>query len=96
MRLIDYTTTNKGGGKLEVKARWLDNLRRPARVQLDFGPLETASDEPQLLMTGDSKHVGEVLHAIAEMAWEGGWRPPGFPGSLAAFAINYKLPRSRT
>jgi hypothetical protein len=80
------------GGKVKLEARWQEKMRRPASVNVTFGPLENPDFSPQPLMTGDAKEVSEILHALAEMAWANGWRPRGFSGSLAAFAQNYRLP----
>jgi hypothetical protein len=67
-------------------------MRRPAKVNISFGKLEAPASAEQPMIEGDVKEVTDVMFAIAELAWESGWRPRGFPGALAAFAQHYKLP----
>jgi len=67
-------------------------MRRPAQVSVTWGHLEHPSKEPQLLADGDVKETTDILFAIAEMAWEMGWRPRGLMGTVAGFIQQYKIP----
>lgn len=93
MKLLKHTAEKRGSSDVVIRASWRDHMRRPARVSMTFGPLESGSvNEPELLVEGDTKQVTDILFAVAEMAWGMGWRPRGFPGALAQFALGYKIP----
>lgn len=93
MKLLKHTAERRGNSEVVIKATWRDHMRRPAKVTMTFGPLEN-SNEPgqQTLVEGDVKQVTDTLFAVAEMAWGMGWRPRGFPGALAQYALAYKIP----
>jgi len=94
MKLHTHSKERLGNDTIRIKARWTDKMRRPAHVSVTFGPLETPNSSEQNVIEGDIKEVMNSMYALAEVAWDLGWRPRGFPGALAAFAQQYKLPPS--
>ena len=94
MRLHSHTMTRLPGDKLRLSAHLTDKMHRPAQVAVSYRHLEGPSASGELpVIEGDTKEVVNTLHALAEIAWESGWRPRGLPGALAAFAQLYKLPK---
>lgn len=93
MKLHDYKADRRGNDSVRLSATWTDHMRRPAEVKITYGPLQFPTAEPQLLVEGDTKQTTDVLFAVAEMAWEMGWRPRGMAGFLAQIVNSYKIPK---
>ena len=81
----------RNGDKLTVRASLKTHMRQPCNVTITMKSGENyVEDEP--VMTGDVRDVSGTLNALAEIAWEQGWRPRGLMGTVARIVETYKEP----
>jgi len=93
MKLKKHVVRTGNHNRLHIDAQWTDKMRRPAQVQIQIFKASQPSDLPsEVLIEDDVKEGTDVLFAIADMAWELGWRPRGLAGTMAGLVTNYKLP----
>lgn len=87
-------TIKRKGDKVSLTAQWLDGLKRPAAVTLSIqkGELAPLPNQDSLIIEGSVGDVDGVLTAIADIAWERGWRPRGLIGLIASQIEKYKIP----
>lgn len=92
MKLTSNRIERMPNDKTRVVAGWRDRMRRPANVEMKLTVGSLAREGEVVLVEGDSLEVTEVFFALADMAWEMGWRPRGLVGSLANYVQGFKLP----
>lgn len=92
MKLLNHKIERKGD-KVSLSGRWRDELRRPASVSLHFERGNASLTEAETpIAEGEVKDVTGALFALADIAWEMGWRPRGLMGKVAHTIESYKLP----
>ncbi len=87
-------TVTRNGDKLTLTARWLDGLKRPAAVQINIlkGDHAPLANTDAVIVQGDVGDVDGILIALADIAWQRGWRPRGLIGLIASQIEKYKIP----
>lgn len=77
------------GDQTKVKALFRTKWKKPGHVEIVL----KAQDDPSLgtVIEGDSKEINDVLGALAEIAWDNGWRPPGLVPMMAHLISNFKM-----
>lgn len=90
MKLAKWEIEKRPNDKARLKVSFKSKMRQPAVFKLTKG---TADDyEPFEMFEDDRGELTGFLFAIAEIAWDCGWRPRGLVATLAHVATNYKEP----
>jgi hypothetical protein len=90
VKLQKHAIHTKKHSRLKIEADWTDKMRRPAAVEV---VIHKGNDIPSKdLIDADAKEGTDTMYALADLAWELGWRPRGLTGTLAGLVANYKLP----
>jgi hypothetical protein len=93
MKLKNHRIMRGNHNRLHIEAQWTDKMRRPAQVQIRLFKSDNASTLPsEVLIDDDVKEGTDVVFALAEIAWELGWRPRGLAGTVAGMIANFKIP----
>lgn len=90
MKMLGHVVEKVGTDQVSVKATFRDRFRMPLTVQIrNEKTEETGRTE---LWTGDRHDFLGLFGAMAEIAWEAGWRPRGLDGALLGKIHTYKIP----
>jgi len=92
MKRIEHEVVRHPGDRVELKGLFRDRFKRPASVSITTSTHETPL--PRLVMQADAKEVNDTMFALAEIAWDMGWRPAGLGATLAAVVTRFKIPRA--
>ena len=76
---------------LTIRARLKDRMRQTAALKLSVVVGEQAELD-DVIVSGDVREVTGAINAIAEIAWDNGWRPRGLMASVARQIEVYKEP----
>ena len=91
MKLRGWNKERRGGDKTVIKASWTDQMRRPKVVTLSVAEDDTGNGGVLLDMT--NWQATHVLHGLAQIAWNMGWRPVGLDANISHLISNYKAPK---
>jgi len=80
------------GDKVKYVGQWRDQMRRPARVTISIDKGVDTDGAPEVYLEGSSYDTANILHAIANIAWNEGWRPGGLTESINSLIGQHKLP----
>jgi hypothetical protein len=92
MKRIEHEVVRHPGDRMELKAIFRDRFKRPASVSITTSTHETPTS--RLVYQADAKEVTDTMFALAEIAWDMGWRPAGLGPTLAAVVDRFKIPKA--
>jgi hypothetical protein len=81
MRLV-HKDVDVSHARVNIKAAWVDKMRRPSSVKIVVEKNVSAADLHPLI-DGDPADVSKTLAGIASIAWGLGWRPEGLDAALS-------------
>jgi hypothetical protein len=85
--------TKRTGDNLKVMATFRDRMRRQGHVRVVCESVEPGALVDTTVIEGDAADVSDTLAALAEIAWENGWRPRGLDVVLGHMVKVFKLPK---
>lgn len=91
MKLRGWEKNRRGGDNTVITARWTDQMRRPRVVKLSVE--EDESGAGGVLLDLNNWQTKHVLHGLAQIAWNMGWRPVGLDANISHLIANYKAPK---
>ncbi|MCP4899889.1 MAG: hypothetical protein GY906_23220 [bacterium] len=80
------------GPDLEVRGHYVNNFRRPCAFSINVDQKSSVDEARGVVLQGDRFEVWHKLAAIAEVAWNLGWRPGSLVGAVDNVVKNHKLP----
>lgn len=80
----------RNGEHVVVTATFQNKWRKPSSVKV----VVDDSVPDTTVIQGDVKETIEVLHCLAEIAWNQGWRPAGLVGHIAAVVEKHQIPKA--
>lgn len=80
------------GQDFVVEGYFVNNFRRPQSVKIEFGPAATEAEAKGTVISGDRFEVWYKMAAMAEIAWNMGWRPNGLVPTVDAVVKQYQIP----
>lgn len=90
MKRIEHEIS-RNGDRVTIKGLFRDRFKRPGSVLIGTERHETPA--PRTLIEGDVRDVQNTMFAMAEIAWDMGWRPAGLGPTLAAVVERFQLPK---
>lgn len=91
MKRIEHAVERHPGDRVELKGLFRDRFKKPASVTITTEVHDTPMLRP--IMQADAKEVNDTMFALAEIAWDMGWRPMGLGPTLAAVVTRFKIPK---
>ena len=90
MKKVSHEIEKLGVDRVKIKTLFRDRFKRPALVSIERHRVE--NPESSVLIDGDPKEVTDLMHGLAEIAWDMGWRPRGLSTVVGMVVQQYKLP----
>jgi hypothetical protein len=90
MKIIHHHIDRKGD-HLKITGPAVDRLRRPGKIEVTTVK-DVRPGTEGVIIEGDAADVTDTMFALANIAWNMGWRPAGLTEALTGTLRDLKTP----